>query len=89
MLDKKQIKQHLYNAKGNSIMAESMVSYAVNIIDNVSDNDVYDLIKSIKSDIETNAPVMLDILGVDGFKYFKNFQLPTDFAPVESEGAEA
>lgn len=79
---KQEIKQHLAVAKGDSVLATSLrrcssmpESYKANIV-------------SIKQMINDNAPVMLDILGVDGFQYFKKFQLPTDFAPVESEGVE-
>lgn len=80
---KQQIKTYLSQAKGDSVLAVSLRLAAMDNGENVEEN-----VSSVKEMIETNTPVMLDILGVDAVRYFKDYQSSTAFAPTESEGVE-
>ena len=84
---KQEIVHHLNQAQGDNLLVTSIRNF-VNNINSKRDNDYLGLIKEIKEDIIDNAKVMLGLFGETSYQYFKTFQLPTDFAPVTSEGIE-
>jgi hypothetical protein len=65
----------------------SIIHNFINDINNKSDNDLMKLVSELKDANADSSEVTKDILQ-GGYEYIINFQMPTDFAPIDSEGVE-
>ena len=84
--EKQELVSQLLKSKKSSIWG-SIINNFIDDINNKSDYDLLKLVSELKDANKNEAEVVKDILQ-DGYEFVMNFQLPTDFTPTESEGAE-
>jgi len=84
--EKQELVSHLLKADEKTIWG-SIINNFINDINNKSDNDLLRLISELKQAAVHNQQSIKDILK-DGYDFIIKYQMPTDFAPTESEGKE-
>lgn len=83
---KQELVSQLLKANPETIWG-SIIHNFINDINNKSDNDLLKLVSELKEANSHNSEVAKDVLQ-GGYEFVINFQMPNDFAPVDSEGKE-